>query len=308
VYVSAWLKRHRPAVFLAALLNSQPMGFYAPAQLVRDAQNHGVEVRPVDVTVSDWDCTLEPPPVPSPLQGEGQGGGSAVRLGLRMASGLPQAAAERILAARPFATVAELAQRAALNRKEISCLAAAGALRPLAGHRRLARWLALGAQCRPALGVPLAETLPALATPSEGEDIAADYASLGFTLGRHPLALLRPLLARRRLATAEALRGLSHGRRARAAGLVTCRQRPDTASGVIFVTLEDETGCVNVVVWSSVAERQRQPLLGARLLGVEGTIERDGEVVHLVARRLEDHSALLQQLLGGLVTHSRDFH
>jgi error-prone DNA polymerase len=300
VYVSAWLKRHRPAAFLAALLNSQPMGFYAPAQLVRDAQSHGVEVRPVDVTVSDWDCKLE--------EGEGQGGGPAVRLGLRMASGLPQAAAGRILAARPFATVAELAQRAALNRKEISCLAAAGALRPLAGHRRLARWLASGAQSRPALGVPLAETLPALATPSEGEDIAADYASLGFTLGRHPLALLRPLLARRRLATAEALRALPHGRRARAAGLVTCRQRPDTASGVIFVTLEDETGCASVVVWPGVAERQRQPLLGARLLGVEGTIERDGEVVHLVARRLEDHSALLQQLLGGLVTHSRDFH
>jgi error-prone DNA polymerase len=300
VYVSAWLKRHRPAAFLAALLNSQPMGFYAPAQLVRDAQSHGVEVRPVDVTVSDWDCKLE--------EGEGQGGGPAVRLGLRMASGLPQAAAGRILAARPFATVAELAQRAALNRKEISCLAAAGALQPLAGHRRLARWLASGAQSRPALGVPLAETLPALATPSEGEDIAADYASLGFTLGRHPLALLRPLLARRRLATAEALRALPHGRRARAAGLVTCRQRPDTASGVIFVTLEDETGCASVVVWPSVAERQRQPLLGARLLGVEGTIERDGEVVHLVARRLEDHSALLPQLLGGLVTHSRDFH
>ncbi len=304
VYVSAWLKHHRPAAFLAALLNSQPMGFYAPAQLVQDAQRHSVEVRPADVAASDWDCTLEPLHVPSP---EGQGGG-AVRLGLRMVSGLPQAAAQRILEARPFATVAELAQRAALNRKEMSCLAAAGALQTLAGHRRLARWLASGAQSRPALGVPLAETVPALGAPSEGEEIVADYASLGFTLGRHPLALLRHLLERRRLAPAEALRALPHGRRVRAAGLVTCRQRPDTASGVVFVTLEDETGCVNVVVWASLAERQRMALLGARLLGVQGVIERDGEVVHLVAQRLEDHSALLEELHGRLEARSRDFH
>jgi error-prone DNA polymerase len=317
VYVSAWLKRRHPAAFLAALLNSQPMGFYAPAQLVQDAQRHGVEVRPVDVLASEWDCTLEPlyPEakgqalhVPSPSQGEGQGGGPAVRLGLRMAGGLPQAAAQRILEARPFATVAELAQRAALNRKEMACLAAAGALQPLAGHRRLARWLASGAQSRPALGVPLAETVPALGAPSEGEEIVADYASLGFTLGRHPLALLRSLLERKRLVSAEALRALPHGSRARAAGLVTCRQRPDTASGVVFVTLEDETGCVNVVVWASLAERQRAALLGARLLGVQGVIERDGEVVHLVAQRLEDHSALLEGLLGPLAVNSRDFH
>ncbi|MGH8703878.1 MAG: OB-fold nucleic acid binding domain-containing protein, partial [Burkholderiales bacterium] len=139
---------------------------------------------------------------------------------------------------------------------------------------------------------------------SEGEEIVADYAGLGLTLGRHPLALLRRQLARRKLATAAELRALPHGRRARAAGLVTCRQRPDTASGVVFVTLEDETGCVNVVVWADLGERQRKELLGARLMGVEGVIERDGEVAHLVARRLEDHS----RLLGRLAARSRDFH
>jgi error-prone DNA polymerase len=182
-------------------------------------------------------------------------------------------------------------------------LACSGALQALAGHRRTARWLAAGAERRPAFGAPVVENPPALAPPAEGEEIAADYASLGLTLGRHPLALLRSRLARLRLAAAEDLRALPHGSPARAAGLVTCRQRPDTASGVVFVTLEDETGCVNVVVWRDLAERQRAELLGARLLGVEGAIERDGEVVHLVARRLADHSALL----GRLEAPSRDF-
>ncbi len=298
VYVSAWLKRHHPAAFLAALLNSQPMGFYAPSQLVQDARRHGVEVRPPDVALSDWDCTLE--------GGTGQGEG-AVRLGLHTVMGLAEAAALRIVAARPFASVADLARRAALNRRDLNRLATAGALRGLAGHRRRAHWLASGAEGRPALGVPLPENVPALEPPSEGEDIVADYSGLGFTLGRHPLALLRPALARRRLASAEELRTLPHGRRARAAGLVTCRQRPDTATGVVFVTLEDETGCVNVVVWADLAERQRGELLGARLLGVQGVIERDGEVVHLVARRLEDHSPLLERSLGRLAPRSHDF-
>ncbi len=293
VYVSAWLKRHRPAAFCAALLNSQPMGFYAPSQLVQDARRHGVEVRPADATVSDWDCTLE---------------GAALRLGLRMVSGLPEAAAQRIAAARPFASVADLALRAALNRKELGHLATAGALRRLAGHRRLAHWLAAGAESRPALGVPLAASVAALEPPSEGEEIAADYAGLGLTLGRHPLALLRQSLEKLGLIAAQRLRMRPHGSKARAAGLVTCRQRPDTASGVVFVTLEDETGCVNVVVWADIGERQRRELLGACLMGVEGVIERDGEVVHLVARRLEDHSPLLDSFLGGLAARSRDFH
>src|SRR3977135_1415460 len=171
VYVSSWLKCHRPAAFCAALLNSQPMGFYSPSQLVQDARRHGVEVRPPDVTASDWDCTLE------------QG---AVRLGLRMMSGLSEAAGRRIFSAKPYSSVADLAHRAALNRKELRCLAAAGALEPLAGHRRLAHWSAAGAERRAPLDAPATERLPALQPPREGEDIIADYASLGLTLGRPP--------------------------------------------------------------------------------------------------------------------------
>jgi error-prone DNA polymerase len=294
VYVSAWLKRHHPAAFCAALLNSQPMGFYAPAQLVQDARRHGVEVRGPDVCMSGWDCALE---------------SGALRLGLRTVGGLAQAAAARIVGAREergFASVEDLARRAALDPRALRCLAAGGALAGLAGHRRQAHWAAAGV--RRAEGVlreaSLNEPELRLPPPAEGEDIVADYASLGLSLGRHPLALLRPRLRGLGLMPADALRTRTHGSRARAAGLVTCRQRPDTASGVIFVTLEDETGCVNVVVWRDVAERQRRALLGARLLAVDGRVERDGEVVHLIAARLEDHSALL----GGLAAPSRDFH
>jgi error-prone DNA polymerase len=294
VYVSAWLKCHHPAVFCASLLNSQPMGFYAPAQLVQDARRHGVEVRPPDVCASAWDCTLED---------------GTVRLGLRMVGGLAQAAAGRIVLARAqgfFASVEDLARRAELDRRELRCLAAGGALAALAGHRRQAHWAAAG--ILPLRGVlrnaRLDEVPLAMAAPDEGEDIVADYASLGLTLGRHPLALLRPRLQRLGLMPAAAVQVRAHGGRVRAAGLVTCRQRPDTASGVIFVTLEDETGCVNVVVWRDLIERQRRELLGARLLAVDGYVERDGEVVHLIARRLADRSALL----GRLLASSRDFH
>jgi error-prone DNA polymerase len=293
VYISAWLKCHHPAAFCAALLNSQPMGFYAPAQLVQDARRHGVEVRPPDVGASLWDCTLE----------DGR-----LRLGLRMVGGLAEAAGARIVAARmqgAFASVDDLARRAALNRRDLRCLAASGALAALAGHRRQAHWIAEG--IAPAAGVlreaPVHEPALALSPPSEGEDIVADYASLGLSLGRHPLALLRPRLSRRGLLSAAAVQAREHGSPAHVAGLVTCRQRPDTASGVIFVTLEDETGCVNVVVWRDLIEHQRRALLGARLLAVEGRIERDGDVVHLIAGRLSDHSALL----GDLFAPARDF-
>jgi len=285
VYVSSWLKCHHPAAFCAALLNSQPMGFYAPAQLVQDARRHGVEVRPPDVQASDWDCTLEH---------------GALRLGLRMVSGLTEKEGRRIAAGRPHASVAALQ----LGRKDLRALAAAGALQSLAGHRRQAHWAAAGAARRAPLDAPAAERAPALARPKEGEEIVADYASLGLTLGRHPLALLRKRLDGMRLLKAEDLKARPHGTPARAAGLVTCRQRPDTASGVVFVTLEDETGCMNIVVWRHLVETQRRELLGARLLGVEGVVERDGEVVHLVARRLLDYSALL----GPLTAASRDFH
>ena len=299
VYASAWLKRHHPAAFLAALLNSQPMGFYSPSQLVQDARRHGVEVRPADAALSQWDCTLED---------------GAVRLGLRMVGGLAAAAGERIVASRPCASVADLAQRAGLNRRDLNCLAAAGALQSLAGHRRSAHWAASGVEKGTAFlsSDTRTKNQPEFEPPAEGEEIVADYQSLGFTLGRHPLALLRNHLEKLKIVKAENLCLLPHGSLARAAGLVTCRQRPDTASGVVFVTLEDESGCVNVVVWRSLLERQRRELLGARLLGVEGVIEREGRVVHLIARRLEDHSRLLVRLQGGspggLRLRSRDFH
>ena len=298
VYVSSWIKRYHPAAFCAALLNSQPMGFYAPSQLVQDARRHGVEMRPVDVCASDWECTLEPGN-PDP----------ALRLGMLMVKGLSEAGAQRIVTARrerPFESVADLARRARLDPRDLKCLAAAGALKSLAAHRRLAYLDVAGVETRPVLlrDAPVAEPTPRLPVPSEGEDLVADYASLGLSLGRHPLALLRDRLRRMRLATAAEIRSLPHGSLARACGIVTGRQRPDTASGVVFVTLEDETGYVNVVVWRDLGERQRRELLGARLMAVHGVIEREGEVVHLVARRLVDES----DLLGRLVTRSRDFH
>ncbi len=232
-----------------------------------------------------------------------------MRLGLLMIKGLAEGSARRIAAARaaaPFASVADLARRARLEARDLKHLAAAGALDALAEHRRRAYWDVAGIETRPHLlrEAPVRETAPALAAPTEGENLVADFASLGLTLGRHPLALLRARLRGMGLATAAEVRAAAHGRVLSACGIVTGRQRPDTASGVVFVTLEDETGYVNVVVWSALVERQRRELLGARLMAVHGTIEREGEVVHLVARRLDDHSALL----GRLLTHSRDFH
>jgi error-prone DNA polymerase len=285
VYVSSWIKCHHPAAFCAALLNSQPMGFYAPAQLVQDARRHGVEVRPPDVQASDWDCTLE----------EG-----ALRLGLRMVSGLGASEGKRIAAGRPYTALHELG----LGKRDLRCLADAGALESLAGHRRRAHWAAAGAARRPPLDTPAPEAVPALERASEGEEIVADYASLGLTLGRHPLALLRERLEAMRILDARRLQDIPHGSAVQVAGLVTCRQRPDTASGVVFVTLEDETGCMNIVVWRHLVETQRRELLGARLMAVHGVVERDGAVVHVVARRLTDYSPLL----GPLSAASRDFH
>jgi error-prone DNA polymerase len=301
VYVSAWLKCHEPAAFTCALLNSQPMGFYAPAQLVADARSHGVEARPVDVNASFWDCTLEP----------GVNGAPALRLGFRMIKGFSEASAAKVTAARKkvpgtvFSSVEDLAQRAELGRSDMKLLASAGALAGIAGHRHKAAWQVTGVEpATPLLKQPrIAEGTPMLLSPSEGENLVMDYHTLGLTLGRHPLALLRRVLDRMRLCTAADVKRLNHGTFARAAGLVINRQRPSTASGVIFMTLEDETGYINLVVWPWVAERQRRIVLRARLLVASGTIERDGEVVHLVAGRLEDHS----RLLGKLETRSRDF-
>ncbi|HEX9627837.1 MAG TPA: error-prone DNA polymerase [Acidiferrobacterales bacterium] len=298
VYVSAWLKRHEPAAFLCALLNSQPMGFYAPAQLVYDARRHGVAVRPVDVQASRYECHLE----------AGADGAPAVRLGLILVKGLARAAAERLVTARAgrrFDSVPDLARRARLKRRDLDALAAAGALATLAGHRHRAHWAAAGVEPPlPLLAAePPREAPPLLRRPSEGEDLVADYASVGLTLGRHPLAVLRAQLTGLRLCSAAELRERPHGRRARTAGIVITRQHPSSAAGVIFLTLEDETGQINVIVWPKVLERDRRALLHARLLGVSGTLQREGEVLHLIAERLEDRSALL----GGLLVPSRDF-
>jgi error-prone DNA polymerase len=303
VYDSAWLKRHHPAEFLAALLNSQPMGFYAPAQLVQDARRHGVEVHPVDVAHSDWDCTLEP-------RADG-GAAPAVRLGLRLVAGLGRAAARRIVAARaqggPFADAEDLALRAGLDRADLQRLAAADALASLAGHRRQQMWEATGLRAAPALlrASPVREPPLFLPEAPEGEAIVWDYASLGLTLRRHPLALLRPRLQAHRYLSASDLREVPDGRPARACGIVISRQQPGTAKGVVFVTLEDETGVVQVVVWRHVRERQRAALAGARLLAVHGVWQLgDGDVCHLIAGRLVD----LTPWLGRLATRSRDFH
>ena len=300
-YVSAWLKCHEPAAFACALLNSQPMGFYAPDQLVQDARRHGVTVLPVDVTVSEWECSLAP----------GQASGSAqpaLRLGLRMVKGLSMECGAGLMAARAqrsFSDVDDLALRGRIGKRDLKHLAHAGALAALAGHRRQALWQVAAIEPALPLAAPVIDDIqPELFPLSEGQNVVADYAAVGLTLARHPLALLRAHLDRRHLQSASHVRNLPHGRFARVAGLVITRQRPATSSGVTFLTLEDETGHVNVVVWRDLAERQRRELLGARLLAVHGTLERQGEVLHLIAGRMED----LTPLLGKLVTHSRDFH
>ncbi|OOG49737.1 error-prone DNA polymerase [Polaromonas sp. C04] len=334
-YDSSWLKRHEPACFLAALLNSQPMGFYQPSQLIQDARRHGVVVLAPDVTRSDWDCTLEESSErESPESSEGTprassapSGGSAahevasvgapcVRLGLRLVGSLSEAGAGRLVQARsqaPFTSTEDLALRARLDRPDLDALAAADALISLSGHRRQQVWDASAQQRAPALlqGALVHEEALALAAAPEGEEIVFDYAAMGLTLRRHPLALLRPRLARMQLLTAHELQDLPSGQQVAACGLVTVRQQPQTAKGTIFVTLEDETGPVNVIVWKHVRERQRDELLHSRLLAVQGTWQRDvdsgGAVRHLVAERLTDLTPLLGRL-GQQASRSRDFH
>ena len=308
VYVSSWLKRHEPAAFCAALLDSQPLGFYAPAQIVRDAMNHGVEVRPIDVTASDWNCTLEP--------SAGDRSRPAVRLGLELVAGLPETAGERIAAARrdaPFADAQDLARRAQLSRGETGALAQADALATLTGHRRRALWATLGVDADAPRAAPLAAATAAepqveLLPPTEGQDIVADYHHTALTLRRHPLALLRDRFEAKGYLSAEQIGRARDRQRVRTTGIVTCRQRPSTASGVTFVTIEDETGTVNVVVWKTTGEKYRRAMLGSTLLTVYGHVERVTSgvtpIVHLIASRLEDHSPLL----GQLTVASRDFH
>jgi error-prone DNA polymerase len=359
VYTSSWLKRYEPAAFLAGLLNSQPLGFYSPSQLVQDAKRHGVAVLPPDIALSDWESVLErrgkpgvrieadaararrarvarcqqrlraawPPDrprlaccflrrfvrrlrarieLPPAFYGSG---GPAVRLGFSLIKGFSEDAAQRVMTARaqaPFADVDDLARRAALTRRELEALAAANALASIAGHRREAWWAVTAQHAVPPLlrDAPLAEAPLALPRASEGAEIVADYASLRLTLNRHPLELLRPGLAKQCFRTAAQLAHCPDGRLARVCGIVTVRQRPGTAKGTIFVSLEDETGTINVIVHAALVETQRKELLGSSLMAVAGVVQREGEVIHLVAQRLEDHS----RLLGRLATESRNFH
>jgi len=295
VYVSAWLKRHHPAAFLCGLLNSQPMGFYSPSLLIQDARRHGVQVLPPDVTASDWESRIDE---------EG-----AVRLGLREISGFSRRVAESLAVdrqKRPFSSVADLAARLGLQRRDLDLLAAADALHSLAGHRRQAAWETSAAVVQGDLfdGLPAREASTELPAPSAGENLVADYRSLGLTLRQHPLTLLRPQLFERRFVTAAELKAAGHRALVRVAGIVVGRQRPGTATGVVFVTLEDESGLTNVVVQPQLVDKQRRELLGSTLLGVYGQVQKEGAVVHLVAKRLVDLSAWL----GRLETSSRDFH
>jgi error-prone DNA polymerase len=298
VYVSAWIKCHHPAVFCAAILNSQPMGFYAPAQLVRDARAHGVEVRPIDVDRSRWDHTLER---------EG-GGPPAVRLGFRLIHGFGQRDAERLIARRGagYGSLAAVARRSGLPPARLRLLAEADAFAGFGIDRRAALWT---------LGGLDHETLPLFAAANDGsegddgagalpalpagQDVAEDYAATGLTLKRHPMSFLRQALAERGFVRAADLAALPSGRRVTLAGLVLFRQRPGTASGTVFMTIEDETGSANLIVWPALIERHRRAVYGARLLAVRGTLQREGAVIHVISADLDDWSAELHRLQAG---------
>jgi len=298
VYVSAWLKCHEPAAFTAALLNSQPMGFYSASQLTQDARRHDVEVRAVDINMSHWDCTLE-------ARDDGK---AALRLGLRMVKGLAEEAGRRVVDLRcvdGYQSTQQLLETVGLDRRELGVLASAGALEVLEGHRHRARWAVAGVEKPTPLlkSMDRYEAVPLLKRPTEGQDTVADYQSLGLTLGRHPLHLLRHRLDRYRYLQTERIPDLMSGSVISIAGLVITKQRPGTASGVTFVTLEDETGHINLIVWKQVAEQYRAALLNARLMGVQGELQIEGQVIHVIARRLIDHT----EMLGNLAITSRDF-
>jgi error-prone DNA polymerase len=322
VYISAWIKCHHPAAFAAALLNSQPMGFYAPAQIVRDAREHGVEVRAADVVHSNWECTLEcgeaptqPSPAkagegssPSPAGGEGLGWGKehqrpALRLGLRLIAGLQEDTATRITKARaeaPFRDIPDLARRARLDRGAMDALARADALRSLAASRRDALWDARGVEAPLPLSEARDAALPLLPPETAGEETVLDYAATGLSLRRHPLALLRPRLVELGGVDTRALNAARPRRFIRLPGLVLVRQRPGSAKGVVFFTVEDEFGTANLVLYPDIVARDRAAVVGARLVLAEGRVERvessEVPIIHLVVRRLHDWSGLLDGL------------
>ncbi|GGE20093.1 error-prone DNA polymerase 2 [Aureimonas endophytica] len=306
-YASSWLKCWHPDVFCAALLNAQPMGFYAPAQIVRDAQEHGVEVRPVCINASRWDCTLEPQASEACSDGDDGGDGRfAVRLGLRMVRGLGNAEAARLVAAReetPFASVDDLWRRARISPAALVDLAEADAFRPGIGlSRRDALWaikplrdeplpLFAAAADREARTVAeQAEPVVTLRAMPEGGEVVEDYGHVGLTLRQHPVSFLRAELVQRRHITCDEAMASRDKRWVEVAGIVLVRQRPGSAKGVMFITIEDETGVANLVVWTKVFEANRRTVLGAGMMGVKGRIQREGEVVHLIAHALTDLS------------------
>ncbi|MBS0569280.1 MAG: error-prone DNA polymerase [Proteobacteria bacterium] len=296
-YASAWLKCHEPAAFGAALLNAQPLGFYAPAQIVQDLKRHGVRVNPIDVRYSDWDATLEDAQT-QPI----------LRLGLREIRGLSEDAGRRVAQARSrqsFRDVEDLCERAGLDARERKLLADAGALKGLAGHRHRARWQVAGVERTLPLfeGNPASETEIVLRPPTAADDVWVDYATTGQTLGPHPLSFVRGQLRAQRCRSAREAGELAHGASLRYAGLVLMRQQPATASGITFVTLEDETGTLNAIVWRDVARRYWRVFRESSLLAIDGTIERHDGVQHLIARCLQDYSSLLARL----DARSRDF-
>lgn len=298
VYVSCWLKCYTPAAFTCALLNSQPMGFYSASQLVQDVRRHGVEVRAVDINDSDWDCSLE----------RGKDNTAVLRLGLRMVKGLSEEAGYRIVAERErgcYEKVQGLLERVQLDRRGLGVLATSGALRTLSGDRHKARWDVAGAEKPMPLfpSMERFEAVPLLTKPTEGQNIVADYQSTGLTLERHPLCLLRRHLDRYDYVMARRLPDMKDGQRINVAGLVITKQRPGTASGVTFVTMEDESGQINLIIWKTIAEEFRAALLNARLLGIAGELQIEGKVIHVIAHQLFDHT----EMLGGLSLRSRDF-
>lgn len=298
-YVSSWLKCHHPAAFFAALINSQPMGFYQPAQLLEQAKRQHVRILPVDVTTSEYQCTLE-----SDARGV-----HAIRLGMRLIKGLRMEEAQRIAATRAeraFASMADVVQRAELSPRATRTLAMCGALRNLTEHRNLAFWEALAAERvrLPLVAAPTAEQSPALPPPSEWEEILRDYYQLGLSTGRHPLALLRPKLRSLGVLRRRDLDAINSGRSVCVSGLVTHLQHPQTAKGVIFASLEDETGINNIIFWPAVFEAERHNIIGTTLLVVLGELQNEEGVIHVVAQRVEDYSHWVRRL----PRKSRDFH
>ena len=289
-YASSWMKCHHPDIFCAALLNAQPMGFYAPAQIVRDAREHDVEIRPVCINASRWDCTIEAGEALKP-----------VRLGMRMVKGLANDHAARLLAAReegPFASVEQVWRRSGVPVAALEKLADADAFAALGLDRRQALWRVrgLGDGPLPLFAAADARDLEpevALTPLTAGREVVEDYRSVQLTLRAHPLSFVRPELERRGAAPCAALKQIKDGRKVRLSGIVLIRQRPGKGN-VTFITLEDESGIANVIVWQRLYEKYRRIVLSAAMIGVTGKVQKEGDVIHVIADRIEDESFLLR--------------